>query len=107
MKSVIYGLMALVMTSSAYASNSGYSASEAESAVVSEAHAFITRNAPDFGGSGDSPCDSELNGDGYTVTCSGIADQTVGGDGFTKISFSCVGHFDQGEDGLFYKSGSI
>jgi hypothetical protein len=102
MKTFIFALLALAIAAPAFA-NSGVTSAQAESAVIHQAHAFIARNAPDFGGSVHSPCGTNLRGDQLTVTCSGKAEETVGGDGSTPISFQCVGTFNQGEDGLFFQ----
>jgi hypothetical protein len=72
-----------------------------------QAHTYISKNAPDFGGDVHHPCGAALAGDKYTVTCSGIINATTGGDGSVKESFSCVGIFVQGEDGLFFQTGPV
>jgi len=107
MKTALFGLLALTISLSAFAAERGLSSDEAEQAVVRQANAYIARNAPDFGGKVHSPCAADLRGDGLTVTCSGFANETVGGDGSFKSSFTCTGEFSQGEDGLFFQSESI
>jgi len=102
MKTITFGLLAFAVSASVFAAPPGVTAADAEHAVIRAAHTFISRNAPDFGGNVHSPCAVDLRGDGLSVTCSGVADETTGGDGDVKVRFSCTGEFNQGHDGLFY-----
>jgi hypothetical protein len=101
MKMALYGLFALMVALPAFAADSasGLTTSEAEAAVVHQAHKFISENAPDFGGNVHSPCNVETSGSDLTVTCSGVANETTAGDGSYKVRFKCVGNFARVEDG--------
>jgi hypothetical protein len=108
MKKLIFlGLATFAFTAMAQTSPKGLSAYQAEGAVIKSAHSYIGRSAPDFGGNVHSPCATDLNGDVYTVKCSGVANDTIGGDGSVKESFTCTGSFVQGHDGLFYQTGRV
>jgi hypothetical protein len=101
-------LIALTLiSSSVFAAEGGLTSNQAREQVLSAAHRYIARNAPDFGGSVKSPCNETLSGDSYTITCSGIANETIGGDGSVAEHFSCTGNFTQGESGVFYRDGQI
>lgn len=105
MKKLIYA--GLVTVGFSVLAAGGLTVEQAQDAVLAQAHRYISESAPDWGGHVHSPCGVNLEGDRYTVTCSGIASETTGGDGSVDIHFKCVGNFAQGHDGLFFKDGAI
>jgi hypothetical protein len=107
MKTLLLALLTLAIAAPVFAADIGLSGDDAQGAVVREAHRYLAKSAPDFGGEIHAPCETSFNGDAYDVTCKGIERDTVGGDGFIKNSFACVGHFNEGHDGLFYQVGEI
>jgi hypothetical protein len=107
MRAVLFGLIGVAMISSTgFASDTipSLDADQALAAVKTQANRFISRTAPDFGGKVHSPCETNLDGDDYTVTCKGVANDTMPGDGMYPFAFTCVGDFTQGEDGLYYQA---
>lgn len=105
MKTAFLGILALTMATTAFA-ETGLTAQQAQHEVIAQANRYISENAPDFGGKVKST-EASLSGDRYTVTVKGMADRTMAGDGDWKTYFTCVGEFNQGNDGLFFEVGSI
>jgi hypothetical protein len=102
-----FGMMcSTIVIAGATASEKGLTASGAEKAVLRQAHTFISKNAPDFGGSVKSPCFKDSGQDLLEFVCSGETEMTIGGGGSVKIPFECTGEFAQ-KDGLFYQTRPI
>ena len=80
---------------------------QAYARVLAAANKYIANNAEDFGGKVKNPCAATLKGDQYEVVCTGVAHETIAGDGSVDIKFFCVGDFIQGHDGNFYAQGKI
>ena len=62
MKVLFYGLLTLSMAAPVFAENKGLNAKEAQLEVSNKAQAYIKKNAPDWGGQVNSPCDAKLTG---------------------------------------------
>src|ERR1700722_10797617 len=105
MKALLVAGVASLFALTAMAAAKGLTASQAQDLVIKAAHHYISVNAPDWGGKVKSPCSVNLNGDQYSVSCTGEADETTAGDGSVKIDFACDATFVQGQGGLFYQNG--
>jgi hypothetical protein len=101
MKTALLTILALAIAMPAMAADKGLTSVEAEHAVLRVAHAYLSRNAPDWGGSVHSPCATTISAGDYTVVCEGVADMTTGGDGDVKVPFQCEGIFTSTKDDLY------
>jgi hypothetical protein len=98
MKSVLFATLIVSVGLAAVAAQpvKDLSEKQAQALVIQRAHKYIEENAPDFGGNVNSPCLEERSVNALKVTCTGLANETIGGGGSVKIKFECTGQFTSG-----------
>ncbi len=109
MKSTIFAIIILStgLTSMAAQPTKDLSVTQAQSLVIRRAHKYIDNNAPDFGGSVNSPCLKKPTVNSLKITCTGIANETTAGGGSVAINFECSGDFISGIAPLYTLAGHV